>query len=150
VALAQSGRERSHVGLLFVDLDGFKAVNDTFGHAAGDDLLRSVVGRLQEHLRAGETVARVGGDEFVVVLPNITGGTEAEVVARRLTAALRRPYRLGPATVRVAGSVGIALSGRDGEDAGALLRHADGAMYRVKRRRRRSGPSPRARTPARR
>jgi diguanylate cyclase (GGDEF)-like protein len=141
MALAQSRREHSQVGVLFHDLDGFKSVNDTFGHATGDELLRAVVERIQEQIRPGDTVARVGGDEFVVVLPSLRHADEAEFIAKRLAAALRRSYRLGRAVVRVTGSVGIAVSGQDGADAGSLLRHADAAMYRVKRRRRRHIPS---------
>ena len=140
VALGQSRRERSHVGVLFLDLDGFKAVNDTLGHGVGDRLLRAVVARIQAVLRAGDTVARVGGDEFVVVLPNIIQPGEAEAVAGRLTAALRRPHRLESHVLRVPASIGVAVSGRDGEDHQSLVRHADVAMYRVKRRRRRLAP----------
>jgi len=140
VALGQSRRERSHVGVLFLDLDGFKSVNDTLGHAVGDDLLRAVVARIQAELRAGDTVARVGGDEFVVVLPNIADPGDAGVIAARLTAALRRSHRLAGCTLRVPASVGIAVSGRDGVDHEALVQHADAAMYRVKRRRRRPEP----------
>jgi diguanylate cyclase (GGDEF)-like protein len=139
MALAQSQREHSEVGLLFLDLDDFKSVNDTLGHAAGDEVLRAAVERIKTELRSGDTIARVGGDEFVVVLPSLENGTEADLIARRLTGALRRPYRLDGGVVRVTGSVGVALAGAH-TDPGSLLRSADVAMYRVKRRRRhRSG-----------
>jgi diguanylate cyclase (GGDEF)-like protein len=148
MALAQSEREHSQVGLLFLDLDGFKSVNDTFGHATGDELLRVVVERIQEEIRSGDTVARVGGDEFVVVLPNISHADEAALIAKRLASALRRSHRLGTNTIRAPASVGTAVSGRDGSDPGSLLRHADAAMYRVKRGRRRRTPPHRTATPA--
>jgi diguanylate cyclase (GGDEF)-like protein len=147
MALAQSQREHSQVGLLFLDLDGFKSVNDTFGHATGDELLCAVVERIQEQIRSGDTVARVGGDEFVV-LPNICQVDEADLIAKRLASALRRSHRVGTNTIRAPASVGTAVSGRDGSDPGSLLRHADAAMYRVKRGRRRRTPPHRPPTPA--
>ena len=131
-ALARSARTGSMLGVLFLDLDDFKLVNDRFGHAAGDLLLRAVSERLAGVLRPGDTAARLGGDEFAVLLEDIAGPEDAQVVAGRLIDAVRAPVRLGEVDAIVGASVGIALSEDGVERADDLLRNADFAMYRAK------------------
>jgi diguanylate cyclase (GGDEF)-like protein len=130
-ALHHSRRSRQPVALLFVDLDGFKAVNDDHGHAAGDALLAEVASRMQQGLRGGDVVARIGGDEFTVLLP---GADEARAldVAERLRVALGEPVELAEGTVRVSACIGICVAPDDGAEYIDLLRAADGAMYRAK------------------
>ena len=125
--------------VLYVDLDGFKAVNDTAGHQAGDDLLTQAARRLQETLRSGDTAARLGGDEFAVLISGPAGGSRHDEVreqqireiADRLRTALSRPYRVEGGEVRVGASIGIALA-RSGDTPSELMRNADLAMYRAK------------------
>jgi diguanylate cyclase (GGDEF)-like protein len=130
-----AGHRRGVVALLFCDLDGFKAVNDRLGHDAGDALLRQVAARLLEARRAGDTLGRLGGDEFLWCLPQVADRAEAEAIAGRVREALARPFAIGPETVRVGASVGITLAGAQ-STADELIQAADEAMYAVKRRRR--------------
>lgn len=120
------------VAVLFLDLDGFKAVNDRLGHAAGDELLIAIASRLQGHVRAGDTVARLGGDEFVLVLSALTNRREVTIVVERLIAAIGSPILLAMGEVQVSASIGIAFSSPDCSDPEALLAAADGAMYAAK------------------
>ncbi|WP_380261185.1 diguanylate cyclase domain-containing protein [Kineococcus sp. GCM10028916] len=123
------------VALLFCDLDGFKAVNDDLGHAAGDDLLVHVAGELRRSLRRGDLLARLGGDEFIVALTGLEVATAAETavqVAATLVERLSRPVRLGSGEVSVGASIGVATYPRQGETFAGLLRAADHDMYRVK------------------
>ena len=130
-ALAER-RPDEHVGLLLIDLDRFKAVNDTLGHDAGDRVLRAVAQRLQGAVRSTDTVARLGGDEFAFVLPALATPDEAELVAINILNALRRPFEAGAMRVPVDASVGIALAPDHGVDGEILLQRADVAMYRAK------------------
>lgn len=132
LALAQARRARRGMAVLFLDLDGFKVVNDTWGHAQGDALLRDVAGRLAGALRTGDTVARLGGDEFTVLIPDLPGEAAAEEVSRKILRELERRFRVGDTEYAVTASIGIARYPRDGETADALLRSADTAMYRAK------------------
>jgi diguanylate cyclase (GGDEF)-like protein len=131
-ALARSARTGSLIAVLFVDLDDFKTVNDRFGHQAGDQLLRSIGERIEGVVRPGDTAARLGGDEFALLLEDIRGAADAEMVAERLIQEVRTPTRLGEVDTLVGASVGIALSSARGERANELLQNADFAMYRAK------------------
>lgn len=135
-ALGRDGR--AGVGLLYFDLDSFKAVNDTFGHAAGDLLLRAVASRLDECVPEGAVPARIGGDEFVVVLPDIANHEALAALAQRLQQALHAPVRAGTHVIHPGASVGHALSARD-HDAAQLIDLADRAMYAAKQQRRDAG-----------
>jgi diguanylate cyclase (GGDEF)-like protein len=134
-ALAQAARSGSKAGLLLLDLDRFKEVNDTLGHPLGDSLLEVVARRLARSVRPGDVVARLGGDEFAVLLPAVRTGTAAREVAARLRAALAEPVRLEGMSLQVEASVGIALFPDDGGTVEVLLQRADVAMYLAKERR---------------
>ena len=125
-------RKKEPAAVLFVDLDRFKRINDTLGHAAGDILLREVAQRFRNCLSPGDFLARLGGDEFTVLLPNLTDPDYAENVARTLIQAVARPIQIRNEEVQVGASVGISMFPRDGEDAGTLLKNADIAMYQAK------------------
>ena len=131
-ALVRSARTTAPLAVLFLDLDDFKTVNDRFGHAAGDEVLRIVADRLTSVLRPGDTAARHGGDEFAILIEDVTGAEDAIRVARRLIDAVRIPVRLGDVDTLVGASVGIALSTEGVERADDLLRNADFAMYLAK------------------
>ena len=131
-AIAQSSRRNGDVALLFVDLDGFKAVNDNLGHAAGDKVLHMVAARLRSCARASDTVARLGGDEFVVLLEGCHSPADAEQVAAKIARSLSQPCDVGKRQVEVSCSIGIALHGGNG-GVESLLRHADEAMYEAKK-----------------
>lgn len=131
-ALAAARRRGSHLAVLFIDLDRFKAVNDTHGHEAGDQVLVQLAARIKGAVREADTVARLGGDEFTVLLPEVSGEEAALAVADKILAATRAPYRCGALEVVVTASVGISLFPQHGGDAEALMRRADDAMYRVK------------------
>ncbi|MBI2381325.1 MAG: EAL domain-containing protein [Gammaproteobacteria bacterium] len=137
--IAQARRDGSCLALILLDLDRFKWVNDSLGHAQGDALLRLVARRLGETMREGDTVARLGGDEFVLILQHLPPD-EAELLTqgfvRRLQDTLARPYVLAGQEVQSPASLGIALYPKDGEDAQILLQHADAAMYRAKEQQR--------------
>jgi len=133
-ALAQAGASGDGLALLYIDLDGFKSVNDVGGHDAGDRLLQDVAARLTESLRHGDVAARVGGDEFVILLPGCRDASAAAQVAEALRHQLRRVYRLADRPFQLDASVGIACFPADGSDAATLLAHADREMYAVKRR----------------
>ena len=120
------------VAVLFLDLDQFKVVNDTVGHTFGDQLLRDVAERLTGLLREGDTVARMGGDEFTVLLPDMAGVEDATEVAGRAVEACRRTWDLDGQEFHVTASIGIAIYPDDGEDAESLIGNADTAMYRAK------------------
>jgi diguanylate cyclase (GGDEF)-like protein len=132
-ALSRSAREGTAVAVLYFDLDGFKAVNDGFGHEAGDRLLMAVASRLRGCLRGSDTAARLGGDEFVVVLEGVSGGGEALALAERIARTLEEPFSVGGAEAALTASMGVALSDRPQGLPEELVRLADLAMYRSKR-----------------
>ncbi len=131
-ALKAANREDSKVGLMFLDVDRFKNVNDTMGHAAGDILLIEIAQRLQKLVREVDTVARLGGDEFLLVLSNIGGPSDAEAVAKKIIASMSEAFVLEGKEVFLGASVGITMYPQDGADHHALLRNADAAMYKAK------------------
>jgi diguanylate cyclase (GGDEF)-like protein/PAS domain S-box-containing protein len=134
IALAQAHRYRHRIAVIFLDLDRFKQVNDTLGHAVGDELLATVARRLTSCVREADTVARHSGDEFTLLLPGLNYAEDAGTITRKLLDALRRPITVDGHDVRVTGSGGIALYPEDGETRETLLRSADTAMYRAKER----------------
>lgn len=138
-ALTRANRRRMPLALLYLDLDRFKQVNDANGHDAGDALLKSVAERLRESVRDEDTLARLSGDEFVILVEGIAERNAAETVGQKLRAAFQRPFDIRGRALRMGASIGIAVYPDDGEDASALLRKADQAMYRDKSSRR--GPS---------
>jgi diguanylate cyclase (GGDEF)-like protein len=133
LALARGRREQRQLALLYIDLDEFKRVNDTLGHDAGDRLLELVAERLEQCVRASDTVARFGGDEFVMLLENIDSPRNATAVAEKICNALHEPFRLFDQDARIVPSVGIALYPQHGDDEKLLLRRADEAMYTAKK-----------------
>ncbi|MEG5032053.1 CHASE2 domain-containing protein [Microcoleus sp. AT3-D2] len=122
------------VALLFLDLDGFKSINDTLGHNVGDLLLKTVASRLKKCLRGSDTISRLGGDEFTVILPAIPGHEEAAKVAQKICDAIMQPFILEEHTVSVTTSIGISLYPIDGQEPEILVKNADVAMYRAKER----------------
>jgi len=132
-ALALARRARNQVAVMFLDLDGFKAINDSLGHAAGDELLAQVAQRLSKCLRESDTVARFGGDEFTVVLPEIDGAESVAKIARKITEEVARPYDLDGIEASVTTSLGVSLYPADGQQPHTLVHKADNAMYHAKR-----------------
>jgi diguanylate cyclase (GGDEF)-like protein len=125
----------SHVGLLFCDLDRFKQVNDTLGHAAGDELLRQVAARLRAAVRPGDTVGRLSGDEFAIILPGLVAPDDVARLADRVDECFGEPFRLEGREVAVGTSVGVSVHDDDAHgSAEQLLHEADAAMYRDKQR----------------
>lgn len=126
-------RSGGAVGLMYIDLDGFKAVNDRLGHHAGDALLQQVANRLRACVRATDTVARLGGDEFAIILPILHQAEDAVQIGEKLLARLAEPYLLDAETAHISASIGFALHPRDGRSATELIHSADRAMYEAKR-----------------
>lgn len=131
-ATTVAAREGELLGVLFIDLDGFKAVNDQLGHHVGDQLLQEIANRLRACVRSSDTVARIGGDEFVVLMEKLDNAEECSVLAEKLPKALSWEMRVGQQCVRTGASVGIAVYPDDGKDAATLLRNADAALYAAK------------------
>jgi diguanylate cyclase (GGDEF)-like protein/PAS domain S-box-containing protein len=132
IAIAQGRRNNKEVGIAMIDLDGFKDVNDTLGHDVGDLLLKSVSERLINSLRTGDTVARFGGDEFVLILPELKDITDAISVVQKIVEALRKPFLIDSPALQATASIGIALYPVHGMEADMLLKKADAAMYQAK------------------
>ena len=131
-ALAQAQRQHKLVVVLLLDLDGFKGVNDRLGHAAGDQVLQQVAKRLNDCVRVADTICRYGGDEFVLVLPEIEHGNTAGVIADKIRTHLDALYRVDGNVIAINASIGIAVYPNDGEVYRSLIEHADLAMYRAK------------------
>lgn len=132
ISLANCHRNRHRLAVMFLDLDGFKRINDTLGHSVGDQLLQVVAERLKGCLREGDTVARWGGDEFTVLLPQITYLHEVAKVAQRILDAFKQPFELDEQQIFTSTSVGIAIYPQDGDDLQNLLKNADQALYKAK------------------
>jgi len=132
-SLSLARRNTYKVAVLFLDLDGFKQVNDTLGHDGGDLLLQGVANRLKELIRASDTVARVGGDEFIFVLNNIGSDENAALMANKIIVALSEPFELKGKQCHVGGSIGISIYPDDSKDSETLIKQADDAMYLAKR-----------------
>ncbi len=132
LAVIQAKRKQTELAVMFIDLDRFKLVNDTLGHVKGDELLQQVAGRLKECLRKGDTLARQGGDEFTIVLPELRDRDDARQVADKFLDCLHLPFDLDGHEVHISASIGIAIYPGHGESIDELLRHADIAMYQVK------------------
>ncbi len=133
-AVQRARRRNSRIAVVFIDLDGFKQINDLYGHDTGDALLVEVAGRLRAILRAGDLIARLGGDEFLVVLENVHDLAPVETVAKKLLTDLMRPYVLQGSQATVTASIGVSVLPDDAADAGALMKHADTAMYAAKQK----------------
>jgi diguanylate cyclase (GGDEF)-like protein/PAS domain S-box-containing protein len=131
-AVVHAKRHERQAALLFLDLDGFKKVNDTLGHRAGDELLKEVAVRLKQCVRMTDTIARLGGDEFTVVLDEITTTSDATQVADKIINALSAPFQFGPREMFISVSIGISLFPEHGHTGDELLKHADTAMYQAK------------------
>lgn len=120
------------MAVLFLDLDGFKQVNDTCGHIVGDQLLQQVAERLTSCTREGDTVARLAGDEFTVILEDLADSGDAAVVCQKILCAMKQPFALSEFHLDVTFSIGVSLYPADGNDIQALIKNADQAMYRAK------------------
>jgi diguanylate cyclase (GGDEF)-like protein len=140
-ALARAERNKDEVrgqpltAVLLLDLDHFKTVNDTRGHAAGDVVLQAVAQRLQENLRKGDTIARLGGDEFAILIEGFTAGGDPAVIAQKILQSLEKPIVADGEEFCIGTSIGISLYPADGEDGESLTKHADIALYRAKEQR---------------
>lgn len=132
-ALAAARREQNHLALMFLDLDKFKPINDTFGHAVGDLLLKEAAQRIQDCLRASDTAARIGGDEFVVLLPIIEAPQDAALVGEKIRNALIEPFHLAGHTLHISSSIGVAVYPDHGTEEKLLVKSADIAMYHAKK-----------------
>lgn len=132
LAVIQAQRSETKLAVMFIDLDRFKLVNDTLGHVNGDELLQQAAGRLKACLRRGDTLSRLGGDEFTLVLPEFRNHQDVEEIAAKFLNALQQPFLLDGHEVQISASIGIALYPDDGLSSDELVRHADIAMYHVK------------------
>jgi diguanylate cyclase (GGDEF)-like protein len=133
MALVHARRNKSAMAMVYMDLDGFKEINDTMGHGAGDALLKIVAGRLVATVREEDTVARLGGDEFIIALWHVSGTDYAAKVALKVIEAVSQPYDIEGQTVRITTSAGIGIYPVHGEDAETLMKSADTALYEAKR-----------------
>jgi diguanylate cyclase (GGDEF)-like protein/PAS domain S-box-containing protein len=132
IALTRAKRNQLKVAVLFIDLDRFKLINDSLGHSFGDQLLQAVAKRLTSCLREVDTTSRQGGDEFSIIIPDVTSEHDAAKVAQRVIKVLSRPYHIGTQEIFVTPSIGISLYPHDGRDMETLIQNADSAMYRAK------------------
>ena len=132
MVIAHAQRKKISMAVLYLDLDGFKAINDTFGHGTGDVLLKMVAERLTATVRKEDTVARLGGDEFIIALPEVDSADGAAKVALKVIAAVSQPYAIGGHTINITTSAGVSIYPVNGEDADTLMMSADLALYEAK------------------
>lgn len=132
--LAQAARHGWTLAVMFMDLDNFKSINDTYGHDVGDEVLRTVADRLEENTRDDDTVSRRGGDEFLYLLMNMKGEHDARFIAKKIIKAVQMPCKLSIGELIVSPSIGVAIFPKDGTTAESLTKSADAAMYQAKRR----------------
>jgi diguanylate cyclase (GGDEF)-like protein/PAS domain S-box-containing protein len=137
MALAQAHRNKHRLAIIAIDLDRFKSVNDTLGHQAGDALLKAIANRLKESIRSSDTVARMGGDEFLLLMPELHIIEDAHKIIDKIVAAFKEPFIIDGSRLNMSASMGLAIYPDDGDDMDALLRKSDAAMYNIKRH----GPS---------
>ncbi len=131
-AIALAERNRGKIAVLFMDMDGFKNINDSLGHPAGDDLLKCIANRLRDCVRGPDTVSRQGGDEFIVLLQGVKKPEDAAIAAKRLLKSLSETYFMGPHNLHITSSIGVSMYPDDGPDAETLIKNADTAMYQAK------------------
>jgi diguanylate cyclase (GGDEF)-like protein len=131
-SIIQSRHHQCNLAILFIDLDNFKAINDSHGHIQGDQVLIKVANRFKQNIRESDTVARLSGDEFAIIIEELSSEQDAGFVAQKLIETLSKPFEIGQSKIELSASIGISLFPRDGDDSDALIRQADAAMYRVK------------------
>jgi diguanylate cyclase (GGDEF)-like protein len=132
LVLSLAKRHKHKPALMMMDMDKFKYINDTFGHLTGDELLKAMGNRLLNLLRVSDTVARIGGDEFVILLPEINSENNAAEIADKILESIRKPFILNDKTLNITTSIGIALYPDSGKDSIELLKNADKALYKAK------------------
>jgi len=130
--IARADRDHRKLGVVYLDMDDFKPINDQYGHETGDCLLQAVAKRLADTMRQSDTISRVGGDEFIICLEQIKSEQDALAAARKISSALKQPFQILGQQINVSASIGIAVYPEHGHDAVTLLRHADQAMYTAK------------------
>ena len=130
--LAHARRYKTMLAVMFLDLDRFKVINDTLGHAVGDQMLHGIAWRLRSCMRETDTVSRFGGDEFTIVLPKIGRAEDAAMIANKIIEVVQQPLTIGSSELFITTSIGIALFPDDGEDVETLMKNADSAMYHAK------------------
>jgi diguanylate cyclase (GGDEF)-like protein len=132
VAIANAKRDKHIFAVIFIDLDGFKQINDTLGHETGDKVLQAVPSVMKEYLRKSDTLSRMGGDEFIVLLPKIKTREDAQAVTEKFFEAFQRPLNINGHEISIGLSMGISFYPQDGEEPDTLVKKADDVMYRVK------------------
>lgn len=133
-AISSRKRQNKHFAVLFIDLDNFKPVNDRYGHAAGDQVLQQVAERLTKTIRDSDTLSRYGGDEFLVLLPEVAHREDVQAIAEKMGKVLAEVYAIDGHQIRLSASIGIAFFPEDGSDVSSLVQQADSAMYCAKRK----------------
>jgi diguanylate cyclase (GGDEF)-like protein len=134
LAISAVRRDQTRLALMFIDLDDFKPVNDAHGHSVGDQLLKEIGSRLRKAIRESDTAARIGGDEFVILLRNVQSGEDAMAVAEKVRIAVRAPFIINHVSISISASIGIAIYPESGQDLAELSKSADVAMYAAKKK----------------